>query len=164
MLNSKIFTSVFLMAIMFFSISIPSIVSAEDPVPDEGLVPCGTKKHPERCTICHLFVLAQRIIAKLTSWIFVTAVVVIAIAGVIYIVSVGNQTMTSMAKTAIKSALLGSTIILVAWLTISTIMLAMSLKNEGVSKDGKGLILQRASEDDDGKPVGIITSWKFVCK
>lgn len=164
MFNRKIFTPLFLMIAIFFSFSIPSIVSAEDSVPDEGLVPCGTKKHPERCTMCHLLVLANRIIAKITSWIFITAVVVIAIAGVIYIVSVGNQAMTSMAKVAIKYALLGSTIILVAWLGVSVVLLAVAVKNDSVSKDGKGLILERSSVGADGKPTGIITGWKFVCK
>ena len=153
MFNKIFLASLFMSVIVLFNISLPLDAQAS------GLVPCGHgNSKDDRCTMCHLLVLAQNIIKTLRNWIFITAVVVIAIAGVIYIVSVGNQTMTSMAKTAIKAALLGAIIILVAWLAISTIMYAMALKDDAVKdSSGNGLILERAGS-------GMITNWKFKCQ
>jgi len=133
MFNKKYLFSLAVLFSIFFTTSFPAIVDAT------GLVPCGTKANPERCTICHLFILANNIIRKLRDWIFITSVVIIAIAGVIYIVSVGNESMTSMAKTAIKSALIGAVIILVAWLAIFTIMMAMAVTPGSLHSGGVGL-------------------------
>ena len=145
-------------------VSVPMVTDAA------GLVPCGHTKNAKspaapvdspnyygRCTICDLFILANKIMTQLRNWIIITAVVIIVIAGVMYIVSVGNESMTSMAKTAIKAALIGATIILVAWLAISSLLLAMAVKDDAVNDAGVGLILDRVA------PGGVITGWKFQC-
>ncbi len=148
MFDKKFLFSFVILFSLFFT-SIPTSLDAA------GLVPCGTTSNPERCTICHLFVLMNNIMIQLRNWIFITAVVIIAIAGIIYIVSVGNESMTSMAKTAIKSVLIGSGIILVAWLAISSLLLAMAVKDSAVSDAGVGLIFTKNGN--------IITGWEFKC-
>lgn len=160
MLNKKIIIS----CIFLFQIFILSTSTVEA----SGIVPCGHTLSPvpppigmpnyyERCTVCDMFVLTNNIIAQLRKWVFITAVFMIAIAGVMYIVSTGNESMTSMAKTAIKAALIGSTIVFVAWLAISTLLLSMAVKDSAVSDSGVGLILNRGRGN-------IITGWKFVCQ
>ena len=167
MFNKKFLISFAVLFSLFFA-SIPTVTDAVF----HGLVPCGhnaissegaaspppldSPNYYGRCTICDLFILANKVMTQLRNWIFITAVVIIAIAGVMYIVSVGNESMTSMAKTAIKAALIGAVIILVAWLAISSLLLAMAVKDDAVSEDGVGLILERG----DGN---VITGWQFNC-
>ena len=88
------------------------------------LVPCGGDKtgSTERCTICHLVDGIHGIVQFVVKLIAVTATVVIVIAGVMYIISAGNPAMITMAKTAIKSALIGVIVVLTAFMMITFIV------------------------------------------
>ena len=88
------------------------------------LVPCGGEKtgSTKKCTICHLIEGIHGIVKFIMSLIAITATVVIVVAGVMYIVSAGNPAMTTMAKTAIKNALIGVIVVLTAFMMITFIV------------------------------------------
>ena len=91
------------------------------PTASGGLVNCGKSGQPS-CTICDLIDGIHGVIQFLVELMSITGIVIITIAGVMYIVSSGNPSMTSMAKSAIKNVLIGITVILVAFISITFII------------------------------------------
>ena len=92
-----------------------------------GIVPCGkntgeNEDKSQACTICHLIEGIHNIVQKIVGLIVVTATVVIVVAGVMYIVSAGNPAMITMAKTAMKNALIGVIVVLTAFMMITFIV------------------------------------------
>jgi len=90
-----------------------------------ALVPCGgvnANDKSQACTICHLVDGIHGIVQFVVKLIAVTAIVVIVIAGVMYIISAGNPAMITMAKTAIKNALIGVIVVLTAFMMITFIV------------------------------------------
>ncbi len=88
-------------------------------------MPCGgvdATNKSQACTICHLIEGIHGIIKFIVNLIWVTGILVITIAGVIYIVSSGNESTTTLAKTAIKNALIGVAIVLTAFMLITFIL------------------------------------------
>ncbi len=89
-----------------------------------GIVPCGgvnANSQNQACTICHLIEGIHNIVKFIMGLIVVTATVVIVVAGVMYIVSAGNPAMITMAKTAMKNALIGVIVVLTAFMMITFI-------------------------------------------
>lgn len=89
-----------------------------------GLVPCGKdtgtdEKKDSACTICNFIDGIHEIIKFIVSLIAATATVVIVVAGIMYIISAGNPAMTSIAKTAMKNALIGVIVVLTAFMMIT---------------------------------------------
>jgi len=92
---------------------------------NRGLVPCGRNLSGDvndACSICHLIEGIHGIVKFVVSLIAVTATVVIVIAGVMYIISAGNPAMVTMAKTAMKNALIGVIVVLTAFMMITFIV------------------------------------------
>lgn len=126
----KLSRSVFLLALalspLFFA-----------PLPaNAALVPCGTSAHPEPCTLCHILLGGKGIIDWGMSIMVVVGLALIMIAGIMYIVSVGNSGMMTKAKDAIKTVLIGVTLVLCGWLIVNTIIgvLASDTMGIGVQK------------------------------
>lgn len=92
--------------------------------PGENLVPCG-EDVGSKCTICDLSLGIHNIIAFFMWIMSFAAAAVIVIAGIIYISSAGNQQMTTMAKSAIKNALIGLIVMLTAFLIITFLLNAV---------------------------------------
>ena len=86
------------------------------------LVTCATAANPKACTICDLIDGIHGVIQFLVELMSITGIVIITIAGVMYIVSSGNPSMTTLAKSAIKNVLIGITVILVAFISITFII------------------------------------------
>ena len=93
------------------------------PQEGEGLVPCGTPCCP--CTLCHFFVLFDRIvdffIAKLVP---ITAFIMILVGAFMFMFSMDNPAKVSMGRNIIKSVLIGLVIVygaytLVGWFLVS---------------------------------------------
>lgn len=111
---------IFSLALSFF----PNTVSAA------GLVPCGrsvndpatTTDETVPCTLCHIVLGADGVIKWFMSIMTIIAVTVIFAMGVLYIVSTGDQGMMETAKEGIKAALVGFTVMLLAWLTVNIIL------------------------------------------
>ncbi|MCK4635318.1 MAG: hypothetical protein KAT32_00485 [Candidatus Moranbacteria bacterium] len=94
-----------------------------------GLVPCGSAEEGP-CTVCHLFLGIMGIIEFLRNLMVIVGLLVITLAGVMYVVSAGSG-LTTMAKNAIKYALIGIVVVLMAWLMIVFILKALSAKEVG---------------------------------
>jgi len=108
----------------------PQAVYAADCSNSSGVVPCGRNcdnpateiDERDMCTLCHLLVGIDNIIDWGFAVLLVIAVMMIVIAGVTYIVSGGNQSITKAAKSALISTLVGTAIMLLAWLVVNTII------------------------------------------
>ena len=96
-----------------------------------GLIPCATTENPGPCTLCHLVVSFHNLIKYGFTIVAILAIVALFFAGVTYIVSFGNETMMTKAKSFIKSTLIGFAVIFGGWLIVSSTMLALSAKKTG---------------------------------
>ena len=67
----------------------------------------------------------DNIIKLVRNILVAVALTAIAIGGIMYIVSAGNEQLVKSAKNVIKQALVGVVIVLVAWLIINTVMLVL---------------------------------------
>ena len=98
-----------------------------------GLIPCGrncdiigTSWHEdEPCTLCHLILMGQLIIEFLVKMAAIFAILALVGGGLVYVFSIGSAGTIEKAKTIIKYALLGFTVVFIAWAVIGTILTAM---------------------------------------
>lgn len=124
-------------------LTIPFVSSAA------GLIPCATTENPEPCTLCHFIIGFKKIVDYGLGLITIAAIVGLFFAGVMYIISSGDEAMMTKAKGFIKSSLIGFAVVFLGWLIITVTMYVLSAK----------------TADDDGGVLGInIESWnKFSC-
>ncbi len=123
-----------LLIAVFMSIS---LLFAPLPMSAAGLVPCGTTEHPEACTLCHILIGGKAIIDWGMGIMVIVGLALIMIAGVMYIVSVGDSSMMTKAKDGMKTVLIGVTLILCGWLIVNTIigLLASDSMGVGIRKE-----------------------------
>ena len=121
----------FFLVILIFGVSVANASG--------GIVPCGGTGQ-SMCTICDLIKGLNDIIQYLLRIAVGLALTIFTVAGVMYIVSVGNSGTTEMAKNAMKNAIIGFVIILVAWLAIDILLNVVGAKADlgitGVTKWG----------------------------
>ncbi|NCU41833.1 MAG: hypothetical protein EOM19_03870, partial [Candidatus Moranbacteria bacterium] len=99
-------------------------IEKENPTPSDdfcssGLVPCGRQcdnpdteeDETQMCNLCHLIVGMDRILDYLLLLLGFVAFLMLVVAGIMYLVSAGNQTIISSAKKAIGAGLVGFTIV-----------------------------------------------------
>jgi hypothetical protein len=120
------------------------------------LVPCGVNKQcagnneglsiNKPCTLCHFIVLIQNFFNLLLSLLIVVSILMLTIAGVLYIISAGGK-MTSMAKEIIQKTLLGFGLFLLSWLIIFTLLSLLSANTSMIGKGDNG-IFQFTCDDD----------------
>lgn len=91
------------------------------------LVPCGQGKEP--CTICHVLMVANNIFNFFVRISIGIALLLIVIAGILYITSSGSEGMMTMAKTALKFAIIGFIVTLLAWLFVNVLAHALGYKS-----------------------------------
>ncbi len=123
--KQTIFFSIFLATVFFGLFHLASASS--------GLVPCGTGV-ADACTLCYLIVGIKGVIDFGSSIIIVVAITGITIAGVIYVVSAGNPSLTKKAKEFIVSVIIGVAIFLGAWLIVNIIMTVLAKTDLGIQK------------------------------
>ncbi len=112
------------------------------------LVPCGVNKTcsnsdgksgelsiNQPCTLCHFIILIKNVFDLLLSLIITASLLMLTIAGVMYIVSSGGQ-LTGMAKGIIEKTILGFGIFLLSWLFVYTLLNMLSIREKNVL--GKG--------------------------
>jgi hypothetical protein len=119
--NKKIIIGAPLFVLLIaFSFGIASLVSGT-------IVPCGFHNDDpaktQMCTLCHLIVGIKNLFDYATKIILFVGLVALVAAGIIYIVSSGNEAMMNMAKGFIKNVLTGAAVVLLAWLIVNTIIL-----------------------------------------
>ena len=96
--------------------------------PCQNLVPCGTSKNPEDCTLNHIFVMIKNIVNCLVSISVIICLLFIIAGGLLYIFSFGNPENLTKAKNTILWALGGLALVFLAWLIVNTVMLWMGVK------------------------------------
>lgn len=145
--RNSIFLSLAMLVISFFVMPESALgQSGQLRSPDGGIVPCGSAGEP-RCDVCQFIVLGFNIITFIRNLLVIACILVITIAGVIYIVSAGNTGMITTAKNALKYALLGVLIVLFGWVVVTFIIRSVALgENEAVPANGSvGLYVQEGS-------------------
>ena len=115
-----------------FLFGIVQLLLSPFPTSAAGLVPCGTAEHPEACTLCHILLGGQNIITWGMGIMVVVGLALIMIAGVIYIVSVGDNGRMTTAKGIIEKALGGLALILCGWLIVNTIIGVLANDTMGI--------------------------------
>ena len=103
-----------------------------------GIVPCGRScDNPNTkdneycpCTLCHLLVGIHRIIGWGFKILTFVAVASLVGAGIMYIVSAGNEKLMETAKTFAKHTLMGFAIVLAAWLMVNYTMILLNRKSD----------------------------------
>lgn len=102
----------------------------------DGLVPCGNGDNlSNACTLCYFIIGIKKLIDYGSVILITLTVLAIFIAGVVYIVSSGNSTLMTSAKTFLTNSLIGFTFVLTAWFIVNTVMWVLSAKpGMGVQK------------------------------
>lgn len=94
-------------------------------IEERGLVPCGpaTLGFYYKCDVCGMMKLVNNIIDFLIKVVTPALATMMIVIGAIFLMTAGgSETQLSKGKDYIKMALLGTTIVLTAWLIIDTIM------------------------------------------
>ena len=120
----QFFLSIALAAGTFFFLATAETVQAA------GLIPCATSGNDVPCTLCHFVIGGKGVIdylMELMTWI---GLAVIATMGVIYIISTGNEKLTTVAKKGIFAAAGGFALMLSGWLIVQTVMWSLSAKTD----------------------------------
>lgn len=124
--NKKIyFKSVFLFCLIVISFGIVSSAFAQ------ALVPCGLEGKAD-CTLCHLVIGFKNIYDYLLYVILLPGtILVVVIAGLIYMVSSGDKGLIEKAKSALIYAITAMILALLAWLIINATLYALGYQNVG---------------------------------
>jgi|AntAceMinimDraft_8_1070364.scaffolds.fasta_scaffold07809_2 hypothetical protein len=94
----------------------------------KSLVPCGPGQG-HLCTLCDFVVLAHNIFWFILKISFAAAILFVAIAGILYIVSAGSEQLMTTAKSAMTYALMGFGFCLGAWLLVQVIASSLGYSN-----------------------------------
>ena len=111
-----IFHSVLFIALILVS-SVPVIVQAQLP----SFIICGQDAN-NPCRLCHLYILADRLINFILMLIVPLSALMIAWGGIQYILAAGNIGSVDKAKKIIWNGIFCITIAFSAWLIVNTIM------------------------------------------
>jgi len=94
----------------------------------DPIVPCGTGTNPESCTLCHLWELASNIINFLSFNLAIPmAVLLFVAAGIIFLISGGNQEKVTLARSIYNNTVIGLFIIFTSWLLIDTLLKSIAI-------------------------------------
>ena len=89
----------------------------------DSIVPCGTEANPEPCNLCHLWHLASNIINFLSFNLAIPlATLLFVAAGVIFLISGGNQEKVALARNIFTNTVIGLVIIFCSWMLIDTLI------------------------------------------
>ncbi len=111
---------------------------------EAGIIPCGltvddaaqTGDQTARCTLCHLVVGIQNIIVLLRNIMTAVAIAVIVAMAFIYITSAGDEGRMRFAKGGIVAALIGFSIILLAWVIVNFVLTMPIFSGSGLIRAG----------------------------
>lgn len=106
----------------------------ECPIP-AGLVPCGRQRDAAEtlvneespCTLCHGFVLAEKIVEKLTLYIIIPlGILMIVVGGAMFSTSAGDPGRIATSKKILTATIIGLVIIFLAWVIVNTVIFFLS--------------------------------------
>jgi hypothetical protein len=125
MKNYKKILAVCFFAVFVFLIFLPSTKAASL---WKVVVPCGKSTDTGMRKLCHLIVGISNIVFDAFLIFVGVALVMMVVAGIMYIVSAGNTTMMESAKKLMKNVLAGFALVLLAWLIVNYTMIILSVK------------------------------------
>jgi|GEM_PF-6914193 len=100
----------------------------------KGIVPCGrsfgTAEEMAPCTLCHLIIGIQRLFTYGLSIIIIVSLAAFFIAGIMYMVSTGDQGMMEAAKKFMISSMVGLAIVAGAWLIVNVGLWVLSVRGD----------------------------------
>ncbi|OGI34426.1 MAG: hypothetical protein A2259_05260 [Candidatus Moranbacteria bacterium RIFOXYA2_FULL_43_15] len=104
---------------------------------NQGIVPCGNSSQ-SLCTLCHLIIGIKRLIDWGKNLLVTITFVGIFISGVMYIISAGEEAMTTQAKKFLSASLIGFTVTMAAWLIVNVVItwVASAKPDLGIGKTG----------------------------
>ena len=110
-----------------------------------ALIPCGLNTddpstqgidESQPCTICHMIIGIQRIVNYGMTLVVIAAIFAIVVAGIMYIISAGDEGLMQTAKGLLKNVLIGFALVLGAVVIVNIVMWVMAAKNDlGLTKD-----------------------------
>ncbi len=122
-----------LVLIGLFSFNIADAIGLEGPI-----VPCGTSEDPEDCTLCHLWELASNIINFVSFNLAIPiAAFLFIIAGVLFLISGGNEERVKLARSIFTNVVIGLVIIFASWLLVDTFVKTLVSQSFETTKDKK---------------------------
>jgi hypothetical protein len=91
-----------------------------------ALVTCGIGENKDvRCTLCHLVAGFKTLVDFLVGMLAIVFLFSVAIAGLMYTISTGNETMINSSKGFLKAAFIGLVVTLGAWLIVNVVILTV---------------------------------------
>ena len=106
------------LVIFVFLVGLVGINSAQ-----AGIVPCGTAENPDPCKLCHLWLLASKVINFISFTLAIPiAILLFVAAGVLFMISGGNENRITLAKSIFTNTIIGIVIIFLAWLIVDTLL------------------------------------------
>jgi hypothetical protein len=104
---------------------IPGVTFAAE---STGLVTCGftdASGNFNSCDFCDFVVMVSNIVSWLFGFLVIVAVLMIVYAGIKLVISAGNPSAMTSAKSMITNVLIGFVIVLSAWLIVDTLLKAL---------------------------------------
>ncbi len=92
-----------------------------------GIVPCGNPGQ-SACNLCDLIIGFHTLVGFLSGLLVTVALAGIFFAGVMYIVSSGDEGMMTSAKNFAKASVIGFAFVMGAWLIVNVTMWALSVR------------------------------------
>ena len=123
--------------IVFLIISgiiLPAVSFAGLPDFNGPLVICGRSSDSTPCSLCDIFLMAQKMIDFIIGLIVIIAPILIAVGGFMILLGGANPGQVDTGKKIIKNAIIGIIIALVAWTLINMVFLALAGGDKGVGK------------------------------
>jgi hypothetical protein len=112
-INRKVLGVIILLGFLFLLVT--PVLAAD------GIVPCGLDgTYSNRCTLCHLITGIKKIFDYGIKIIAVICLACATFAGVMYVVSSGNESTMESAKKFLSASLIGFAVVLGAWVIVNT--------------------------------------------
>lgn len=136
-MRKKIFKTKYLLftLIIFVIVSAPFIVQAR------GLVPCGGAGE-ELCNLCFVFKLLENVMNFLVNTVGVIATLFLVVGGIVLVVSGANKGLYETGKKIITNTIIGTAIVLIAWIGINTILTISGFSRMNIGLTGNWFELQ----------------------
>ncbi len=121
MAKNKIKIILISLALVFFTLA-PKLTFAD------GLIPCGGPSDP--CTLCDLIVGIHNLVKFGLDLVTVAAIAGIFFAGVMYMISAGDEKMMTSAKSFLKASVIGFAVVFAGWLIVTTVIWVIGTRSD----------------------------------
>lgn len=126
---------------LWFTLIISVIIFIPFFVQARGLVPCGgAGENP--CNLCFLFKLLENVMNFLVNTVGVIATLFLVIGGIVLVISGANKGLYETGKKIITNTIIGTAIVLMAWIGINTILTISGFTRANIGLSGNWFELQ----------------------